>query len=134
MDTSYIRTMSNFQIFVKTPLIFPVPWAPAPFPERGVRALVMSGGSFILQYLFCLGQVPVKGFQSVYIRLKMFFFSIHLDMLTSRVTHSLLSLLQWDIVQRNLFLFHNAVITCPLLLISEPNACNSYGYSKELSQ
>ena len=31
--------MSNFPILVKTPLIFPIPWAPAPFPERGVRAL-----------------------------------------------------------------------------------------------
>ena len=33
METSYIRTMSNFPIFVKTPLIFPIPWAPAPFPK-----------------------------------------------------------------------------------------------------
>ena len=40
METSYIRTMSNFPIFVKTPLIFPIPWAPAPFPKRGVRALM----------------------------------------------------------------------------------------------
>ena len=32
METSYIR-MSNFPILVKTPLIFPVPWAPAPFPK-----------------------------------------------------------------------------------------------------
>ena len=31
--------MSNFPILVKTPLIFPIPWAPAPFPQRGVRAL-----------------------------------------------------------------------------------------------
>ena len=31
--------MSNFPILVKTPLIFPVPWASAPFPKRGVRAL-----------------------------------------------------------------------------------------------
>ena len=37
--TSNIRTMSNFPILVKTPLIFPIPWAPAPFPKRGVRAL-----------------------------------------------------------------------------------------------
>ena len=41
METSYIRTMSNFPIFVKTPLIFPIPWAPAPFPKRGVRALTL---------------------------------------------------------------------------------------------
>ena len=40
METSYIRTMSNFPILVKTPLIFQIPWAPAPFPKRGVRALV----------------------------------------------------------------------------------------------
>ena len=39
METSYIRAMSNFPILVKTPLIFPIPWAPAPFPKRGVRAL-----------------------------------------------------------------------------------------------
>ena len=39
METSYIRTMSNFPILVKTLLIFPIPWAPAPFPKRGVRAL-----------------------------------------------------------------------------------------------
>ena len=39
METSYIRTMSNFPILVKTPLIFPIPWAPALFPKRGVRAL-----------------------------------------------------------------------------------------------
>ena len=39
METSYIRTMSNFPILVKTPLIFPIPWAPAPFPKRGLRAL-----------------------------------------------------------------------------------------------
>ena len=39
MELSYIRTMSNFPILVKTPLIFPIPWAPAPFPKRGVRAL-----------------------------------------------------------------------------------------------
>ena len=31
--------MSNFPILVKTRLIFPIPWAPAPFPKRGVRAL-----------------------------------------------------------------------------------------------
>ena len=31
--------MSNFPILVQTPLIFPIPWAPAPFPKRGVRAL-----------------------------------------------------------------------------------------------
>ena len=36
---SYIRMLSNFPILVKTPLIFPIPWAPAPFPKRGVRAL-----------------------------------------------------------------------------------------------
>ena len=42
IETSYIRTMSNFPIFVKTPLIFPIPWAPAPFPKRGVRALVFE--------------------------------------------------------------------------------------------
>ena len=40
METSYIRTMSNFPILVKTPRIFPIQWAPAPFPKRGVRALV----------------------------------------------------------------------------------------------
>ena len=39
METSYIRTMSNFPILVKTPRIFPIHWAPAPFPKRGVRAL-----------------------------------------------------------------------------------------------
>ena len=39
METSYIRTLSNFPILVKTPLIFPIPWAPAPFPKRDVRAL-----------------------------------------------------------------------------------------------
>ena len=39
METLYIRTMSNFPILIKTPLIFPIPWAPAPFPKRGVRAL-----------------------------------------------------------------------------------------------
>ena len=39
METSYIRTMSNFPILVITPLIFQIPWAPAPFPKRGVRAL-----------------------------------------------------------------------------------------------
>ena len=39
METSYIRTMSNFPILVKTPRIFPIQWAPAPFPKRGVRAL-----------------------------------------------------------------------------------------------
>ena len=36
---SYIRTISNFPILVKTPLIFPIQWAPAPFQKRGVRAL-----------------------------------------------------------------------------------------------
>ena len=40
METSYIRTMSNFPILVKTPRIFPIQWAAAPFPKRGVRALV----------------------------------------------------------------------------------------------
>ena len=39
METSYIRTMSNFPILVKTPLILPIPWAPAQFPKRGVRVL-----------------------------------------------------------------------------------------------
>ena len=45
METSYIRTMSNFPILVKTLLIFPIPWAPAsgPFPKRGVRALPDKG-------------------------------------------------------------------------------------------
>ena len=33
--------MSNFTILFKTPLIFPIPWAPAPFPKRGVRALLL---------------------------------------------------------------------------------------------
>ena len=41
METSYIRTKSNFLILVKTPLIFPIPWAPAPFPKRGVIALTL---------------------------------------------------------------------------------------------
>ena len=41
MEMSYIRTMSNSPILVKTPLIFPVPWTPAPFPKRGVRALAL---------------------------------------------------------------------------------------------
>ena len=41
METSYIRAMSNFPILVKTPLIFSIPWAPAPFPKRGVRALLV---------------------------------------------------------------------------------------------
>ena len=40
METSYIRMMSNFPILVATPLIFPILWAPAPFPKRGVRALL----------------------------------------------------------------------------------------------
>ena len=39
METSYIRMMSNFPILVETRLIFPILWAPAPFPKRGVRAL-----------------------------------------------------------------------------------------------
>ena len=39
METSYLRMNSNFPISVKTPLIFPILWAPAPFPKRGVRAL-----------------------------------------------------------------------------------------------
>ena len=34
--------MSNFSILVKTPLIFPIPWAPAPFSKRGVRVLVFG--------------------------------------------------------------------------------------------
>ena len=39
METLYIRTMLNISILVKTPLIFPIPSAPAPFPKRGVWAL-----------------------------------------------------------------------------------------------
>ena len=39
METSNIRTMSNFPVLVKTPLIFPIPWAQAPFPNRDVMAL-----------------------------------------------------------------------------------------------
>ena len=39
METSFIKTMSNFLILVKTPLIFPIPWAPAPFPKSGAGAL-----------------------------------------------------------------------------------------------
>ena len=39
MEMSYIMTMSNFPILVKTLLIFPIPWAPATFPISGVRAL-----------------------------------------------------------------------------------------------
>ena len=39
METSYVRMMLNFPILVITPLIFPIPWALAPFPKRGVRAL-----------------------------------------------------------------------------------------------
>ena len=49
METSYIRTMSNFPILVKTPLIFPIPWALAPFPKRGVR----------LECYFCCFQTGV---------------------------------------------------------------------------
>ena len=30
----------DFPNFSQTKLIFPIPWAPAPFPKRGVRALV----------------------------------------------------------------------------------------------
>ena len=43
METSYLRMMSNFPISVKTPLIFPIPWAPAPFPKRGVGAMDQKG-------------------------------------------------------------------------------------------
>ena len=39
MERSYIRMMSNFPILVKTQIIFPIPWATAPFPKRSVRAL-----------------------------------------------------------------------------------------------
>ena len=34
--------MSNFPILVQTQLIFPIPWAPAPFQKTGVRALKLS--------------------------------------------------------------------------------------------
>ena len=32
----------KFPNLVKTPLIFPIPWAPTPFPKRDVRALVFG--------------------------------------------------------------------------------------------
>ena len=48
MELSYIRTMSNVPILVKTPLIFPIPWAPAPFPKRGVRALITINLNYAL--------------------------------------------------------------------------------------
>ena len=31
----------KFPNFSQSALIFPIPWAPAPFPKRGVRALVI---------------------------------------------------------------------------------------------
>ena len=39
---NYWNQSSNGNVIhkVKTPLIFPIPWAPAPFPKRGVRALI----------------------------------------------------------------------------------------------
>ena len=39
METSYIRTMSNFPNLVKMPIIFQILWAPAPFQKRDVIAL-----------------------------------------------------------------------------------------------
>ena len=57
METLYIRTMSNFPILVKKPLIFQIPWAPAPFPKKGVRALegsdffkLMRGGKMAFRW------------------------------------------------------------------------------------
>ena len=38
MEMSHIRTMSNFPILVKMPLIFPIPWAPAPFLKKGCES------------------------------------------------------------------------------------------------
>ena len=52
METSNIRTMSNFPILVKTALIFPITWPPALFPKRGVRALYCS--SFVSILCFSL--------------------------------------------------------------------------------
>ena len=35
----HIKKIQIFPILVETPLIFPILWALAPFPKRGVRAL-----------------------------------------------------------------------------------------------
>ena len=73
METSYIMTMSNFPILVKMPLIFPIPWAPAPFPKRGVRALIRMDCAISIRYhigtilhrnyrkmtILCYGHFPI---------------------------------------------------------------------------
>ena len=41
MEMSYIRTMSNFPILVKTQLIFPIPWAPA-HSQKGCESPVLE--------------------------------------------------------------------------------------------
>ena len=54
----YVR----FPNFSRTPLIFPIPWAPAPFPKRGVRALNLS----ITCALFVLMRyIPVNYFSVI---------------------------------------------------------------------
>ena len=62
MEKSYIRTMSNFSILVKTLLIFPIPSALTAFPKRGVSALTAILRLLLTKHLLD----PTFSWESIY--------------------------------------------------------------------